>query len=70
MSRIANYIGKTFNFTFLFLMLINILGFILFKMEYNSRKQRKQVSEFDSDSYDENESYINALLRKRIIKFT
>lgn len=31
-------------------------------MEYNSRKQ---VSESDSDSYDENESYINAPLRKK-----
>lgn len=45
-------------------MLINVLGFKLFKMGYNSRKQRN-VSESDSDSYDENESYINAPLRKK-----
>lgn len=33
MSQIPNYIGKTFIFTFLILMLINILGFVPFKME-------------------------------------
>ncbi|KAL2714731.1 hypothetical protein V1478_015916 [Vespula squamosa] len=34
-------------------------------MECNSRKQRKQVSESDSYSHDENESYVNASLREQ-----